>query len=153
MANKKDVAPSSPRRRFPRVQTDVGGPSMTQQSFKKECDINQIIAKHEKNGTLSEFLMASRQERPGTYGDFSDSVAYDEALNMVSAANQRFDALPARLRERFSNSPSEFLKFINNPKNADEAVELGILKKSQAEPASEPDAKDKKNKSVPNTET
>ena len=47
--------------------------------------------------------------------------------------NQKaFDALPAELRERFENDPGKFVEFCLDPKNKDEAVELGLAVPSPA---------------------
>ena len=47
-----------------------------------------------------------------------------------------------RYRERFNYNPELFLSFINNPKNVDEMVRLGILVKRE-EPKPEPIVADK----------
>jgi len=42
--------------------------------------------------------------------------------------------LPAKVRDRFGQDPAEFLAFLSNPENADEARRLGILKPQEAAP-------------------
>lgn len=104
-----------------RVQTDVGGPSLTKQSFKEECDINVILRRFEKTGQLPDLI----KQNP-TYGDFSDVASYHEALNIVHLASEQFDNLSSRVRERFGNDPAKFLEFANDPKNSEEMVKLGL---------------------------
>lgn len=95
----------------------------TKQAFKEECDINGILRKFNKTGQLPEMIKKNPQ-----YGDFSEAPQYQEALNLVLAAEQQFAALPARARERFHNSPKEFLEFANNAANADEMAKMGLIK-------------------------
>lgn len=60
------------------------------------------------------------------YGDFSDPVSYQDSLNLVLFAQQQFEALDSRVRERFLNDPARFLEFTNDPKNMDEMIQLGL---------------------------
>ena len=115
-------------------------PTMTEQSHKKACDIQNIIRQFDR-GVLWEHL----NRYPGNYEDVSHGLDYQEAVLMIQAADEMFLSLPAGLRARFSNDPGEFLDFVGNEENADEMRELGLLKPevSPAEPVStggEPDA-------------
>jgi len=96
-----------------RDQTDldcsVGGPSMTKQSFADETDINKIVARFEKTG-----LIEHLNSREPFYGDVSDIVGYQEALNVVQKADDLFNAYPAKVRERFDNDPVKFIEFISD---------------------------------------
>ena len=113
------------------VNTD---PSMTQQHFRDECDINNIIARYNKTGVLVDPL------HPGTaqpsFGDFSSMLDYQEAQNIIIYANQAFALLPAYLRKRFNNEPAEMLQFLEKEENRDEAIKLGLVKRpSDPDPA------------------
>lgn len=100
-------------------------PSLTQQHFRDECDINNIIERYEETGFLVDPL------NPGTrqpvFGDFSVEFDYMAAQNIVADAQQRFEALPSALRKRFNNDPHELLLFLEDPKNMEEAVKLGLV--------------------------
>ena len=61
------------------------------------------------------------------YGDFTDVVDYETALQRVITAQDSFDALPAKLRDRFENSPANLIEFLNDESNRDEAVKLGLI--------------------------
>jgi phage internal scaffolding protein len=63
-------------------------------------------------------------------GEMDDIPAktFEEALNIVTQASQMFEAMPAHIRNRFSNNPKEFLEFTHDPKNADEMAKMGLLK-------------------------
>ena len=98
--------------------------SMTQAQFQDECDINKIMDRYMRTGCLSDPLS---QMKPGTYGDFSDLGDYMENMNKVIEAREMFDALPAKVRERFGNNPGAMIDFVMDPNNQEEAVKLGLL--------------------------
>lgn len=101
-------------------------PSMTQQHFKDECDVNQILRKYQQTG-----LITHLNNTPGTYGDVSeyDASDYQRAMQIVIDAQARFDDLPSSIRKRFNNDPQEFLAFVSSESNRDEAVALGLIEK------------------------
>jgi len=86
----------------------------TKQSFKDETDVNQIIAKHTRMGTLSHL-----EQWGGTYGDWSE-FDFQDAQNQISRANTMFEQLPSAVRNQFANSPEKFLEFVNDPENQDD---------------------------------
>ena len=124
-----------PKRRKVSIDCSKGGRTM--QSFKDECDINQVMERHRKTGIVNQST-----ERP-QYGDFSNVGSYQDALNTVLLADEMFAELPSKIRGRFENNPQAFLDFCENPDNEAEAIELGIANKPAPEepaPASpEPD--------------
>jgi len=98
----------------------------TQQHFKEETDINNILRQFNLTGQLPNKTLSPR------YGDFSGIGDYHSALNQVIAAEGEFMTLPAQLRARFDNDPQELIEFLNNPENKDEAVKLGLISKPEA---------------------
>ena len=86
----------------------------TKQSFKDECDINNIMARFQKTGVLA---FANKFE--ARYGDVT-GVDFGEAMRVVADARSMFAEMPARLRDRFANDPARFLEFVQNPANKDE---------------------------------
>lgn len=96
---------------------------MTKQSFKAECDINNILARYQKTGIL-EYV----QEKQPQYADVT-GLDYQNALNIVIEAEQLFNEIPANIRKKFGNDPTEFLGWIQNPANEQEAIEAGFLTK------------------------
>lgn len=105
-------------------------PSLTQQQFQRECDINYIVKQNEATG-----LITHVNNRPGNFGDFSNNLDYQDALNRVAEAQASFMALPADVRARFQNDPAELLAFVSDPRNADEAIKLGIVNPITPTPA------------------
>lgn len=104
-----------------------GEPTMAQQQFKDECDINNIAKNFGITGQLPNNV------RMPTFGDFADVVDYQTALNAGRRAAQSFMAMPADVRERFRNDPQQFLEFCSDPANLAEARTLGL---APAEPVS-----------------
>ena len=97
--------------------------TMTKQSFKDECDINNILKKYETTGALPSLILENPQ-----YGDYSDVPAYQDALNIVMKAEDQFSSLSAKLRSRFDNDPAKFLAFVEDPNNREEMHELGLTR-------------------------
>jgi phage internal scaffolding protein len=95
--------------------------TLTQQHFKDECDINNILRQFNITGLLPESTLSPR------YGDFTGITDYHSALNQVIAAEHEFMALPAQIRSRFDNDPAKLIDFLENSENIDEAVKLGLV--------------------------
>lgn len=113
-------------------------PSMTKQEFASQCDINNIIKEFSLTGQISHINAAAKQ---GAFINLPDSVDYQEHLHAIKAAGDAFNALPAKIRDRFQGDPANFLAFVEDPANAEELVELGIRERPRAQaqaPASEP---------------
>ena len=102
-------------------------PSLAQQHFKEECDINTILQKFNITGILPEAPLSPR------YGDFSGIGDYHSAMNRVLAAKKEFEALPAQIRARFQNDPAQLIEFLQDENNRPEAEELGLVEKAAAE--------------------
>lgn len=114
--------------------------SKTRQEFKKECDVNNIMSQFSKTKVFTHL-----NPRQGVYGDFSDMTQASllDAVNIVETAVSAFSGLPAVIRDRFKNSPHEFLSWINDPANVDEAVSLGLRSRPDTGPDAKPPAGDK----------
>lgn len=114
-------------------------PTMTQQHFKDECDINNIIARYETSGLLTDPYHPST--RMYQFGDYSAVKDYQDSLNFIIDSRAMFDDLPSRVRERFNYDPSQLLFFLADESNREEAVKLGLVDPptpSPAEPTGSP---------------
>lgn len=107
------------------------GLSKTQQNFKAECDINNILKKYRKTGLLEHV-----NQYAGKYEDLSNPTDYQTALNIVIDAQASFDSLPSDIRRKFDNNPGKFLEFANNPDNITAMEDLGLIKRPESVPAS-----------------
>lgn len=104
-----------------RVVADVGGPSMTKQSFKKDCDIHVILKQFDRTG-----LVTHLNKYPVGYSDVSDLGDFRDSMNVVLEAERMFATVPSKIRARFGNDPAAFLDFVMNPDNLAEMVDLGL---------------------------
>jgi len=102
-------------------------PSRTKQSFRDECDINNILRQFNVTGELP-----SGSVQP-QYGDFSGITDYQSALNAVMAAQDSFLQLPAKVRAKFDNDPALFVEFASDEANRDEMKALGLLHEETAQ--------------------
>lgn len=107
-----------------RVVVRSGRPSRVQQSFKSECDINNVMAKYRRTG----YINFSRDISEGKYLDLSSVGDFQTSMNKVIAAQNAFESLPSQIRNYFRNDPAEFLEFVGNPANAAKAAELGLVR-------------------------
>lgn len=105
--------------------TTVCGVSKTKQEFRKECDINFIVKRYNATGQLP-VDMAKVQP---VFADVSRMGSFAEALNQVRAAEEAFMMLPPELRTKFDNDPAALVSFIQDDKNYNEAVSLGLVAK------------------------
>lgn len=102
-------------------------PTLTQQQFAEDADINTIVRRFGITGRLPENV------RVPTYGDFTYTGDYREALHAIQLADDSFMAMPAEVRATFQNDPALFVDFCSNPDNLPRMRELGL---AVPEPAS-----------------
>jgi len=95
-------------------------PSLTQQQFAEEADINTIVDRFMRTGVMPEGVSVP------SYADFEGIFDFQTAQNAVRKASENFFSMPAELRSRFQNSPQVFLEFFADPANTDEAIKLGL---------------------------
>lgn len=100
--------------------------SLTQQQFKDSSDINILFGKYLETGEIPQIDGLQ-------YGDFTGIYDFQTAMNAVRAAEESFQTLPARIKNRFDNNPQKLVEFINDPENLEEARFLKLVN-----PASEP---------------
>lgn len=107
-------------------------PSLAQQQYKDETDINNIAKQFGLTGKL-----------PGpvylpTFGDFSEVTDFQTALHAIQRAEASFLAMPAHVRERFNNSSQKFLEFTSDSRNAEEVKTLGLFRDAPSPPVPTP---------------
>lgn len=105
---------------------DCSQDDRTKQSFRDECDVNNIVNRWLKSG-----LMPSANILPPQYLDVSNVPDYQTSLNLVNEANAMFAALPAAVRDRFDNNPAKLLAFVQDKSNLDEAIQLGLCERRE----------------------
>lgn len=110
----------------PQVSVKFSKPSLTQQQFRQECDINNIIASVDSSGVINNPLWNGTR-RP-LYGDFSgiQDMDYLQAQNTFLEASARFMELPAKVRQQFNNNPAELLSYLQGNPPVEELAKLGF---------------------------
>jgi len=98
------------------------GESKTQLQFKEESDINNILAKYKQTGQISHI----NPHQPIT-GDFSNALDYQTALHKIKHAQDTFFSLPSKIRNKFSNDPSQLISYLEDKENHAEAIKLGLI--------------------------
>lgn len=93
----------------------------TKQEFRDECDLNILMKKYEKFGTLP----PGRQHVP-QFMDASDVPDFHSAMQMMVDAERSFMTLPATVRKRFGNDAASFVEFATDPSNIDQMREWGL---------------------------
>ena len=120
-AKAKEPEIRKPLRRYAKTGIDTGK-GKTEQSHKKQCDINYILRDYHASGMIKH---AAKYE--GKYDDVTVQD-FQEAMFIVKNAQTMFEDLPANLRNRFGNDPAAFLNFVQNPDNSEEMHKMGIIK-------------------------
>lgn len=94
--------------------------------FAQEADINFLLVRYKNTGSLysaDDMIKASRRPQ---FGDFTGIPDYQESLDKMRNALDMFADLPLHVRQRFSDDPVQLLEFLQDEKNLDEAVKLGL---------------------------
>lgn len=99
-------------------------PSMTDRSFRYECDINNIVARCLSTGEMPP------DDGSGVFGDFAElPTDLMSTYDYIERAGERFMELPSDLRLKFNNDPLTLLQALHDPSNHDLMVEYGLINK------------------------
>lgn len=107
-------------------------PTLAQQHFKEECDINTIVERFHITGELPQNVRMPMQ------GDFTGLTTFEQAMDAIRSAQESFNAMPAKVRERFQNDPGKLVEFCTDPENLPEAIKLGLADPTAPVAPSEP---------------
>lgn len=91
-----------------------GGPTLVQQQFQDEVDINTIVRRFG--------LTRSMPSGPagGVYGDFTGIEDYASAVAAIQRAQDGFMKLSPQVRERFGNDPERIITLAQEVSNEEE---------------------------------
>ncbi len=108
-----------------RVSSRTTQKSMTKQSFKKECDINAIMARYQKSGIVDHI-----NTHEAHYGETS-AQSFTEAQFLIAEASSMFEELPSKARAYFQHDPKAFLSFMEGydpDKDKQQLIDLGMAR-------------------------
>lgn len=126
MYGKADKAIKAGKRYLPE---HGGGEGQADQSFKKECDINHLMSKYLKTGTLAHQTLAEPQYR------YCQSTTFKEAMDTVAEATTAFESLDSDERQKHNFDVASYLDWLENQEH-DDLVEQGL---AAPETPAEPD--------------
>lgn len=105
-----------------RVQTIFTEPTITQQHFAAECNINQIIARFNKTGVLGD-----GKPTPPSYADVSLFGDFRESQEKIQKGKAAFAAMPVEVRRLAGGDPSRLWDVLVNPENRQILENAGVL--------------------------
>lgn len=106
------------RRRRPHPS---GGETRTKQSEAELTDVNVIVARHRKTGTVNHL-----NGRVPAYGDFTHANNLLDAHLEVQEARDMFYELPADVRRAAENDPIRLLEMLAREEDTRVLVEAGL---------------------------
>lgn len=106
-----------------RVQHDLGGKTLTDQSYKNDADVNVLVERWKKTGVLAE--KSQKQFVDLTHLPSS----FEEAHDLVQHAWSLFNDLPAVIRKKMGNDPANLEEFLNDPENQRILEDYGLKQK------------------------
>lgn len=98
------------------------GEGRTEQAHAGEADINTIMRRAQR-GEMSDYI----NKHAPHYG-VATPLQFFDAQVIIATGNSMFEDLPSGLRSRFNHNPTEFLEFVQDPKNSDELIKLKLKK-------------------------
>lgn len=114
------------RNRFSKPRGHVNhrvGEDAAKQQFRESSNVNNIVKKYRAMGGIPQSPIGARAPMFGVF-DFSQTYhAMATAVADISAAWRR---VPASVRDRFG-STAAMLRFMDDPRNKEEAQKLGLL--------------------------
>lgn len=119
----------NPRRTRPHPGFTPTGPLITVQAGADDLETQAIYEKFVVSGSVTAFNALEPR-----YGDFSGVGDYLSCLSRLQQAQDAFDALPAKVRERFQNDPAELIAAAEDPARHGELRDLGLLLPGEAPP-------------------
>ncbi|AXH76609.1 MAG: internal scaffolding protein [Microviridae sp.] len=123
----------------PDFQDPELNPVKAVQADRDDADINKIIAKFQKGQN-----MVRINSKEPFYGDVTGFDGLADAYMKIQEAEDLFMDYDASIREKFDNDPVKFVEFLEDDKNYEEALKLGVVQKrpdNTTPPAETPPAK------------
>ena len=91
-----------------------------------ETSIERLVKLANQNPAYLNAFNSGMEDREPQYGDCPSPLEYQDALEVIARGEEAFYDLPPEVRVKFSN-PVEFLTWLEDPANYDEADKLGLL--------------------------
>lgn len=99
---------------------DCSGKSPTEQHHRDSCDVGKMVQRARSGVPIR------GNSQPAITGDFSGVPDFYDSMVLTAATKSKFECFPAKLRARFDHDPMKFVKFLEDPTQADAIAELGM---------------------------
>ncbi len=111
--------------------------SRTKQEFLRDADISVMFERFFSGGSIDVNRLDPK------YLDLTELPSFSESQILLADVASQFRVQPAAFRAEFDNDEQNFVDWILDPENRDEAIELGVLegepeKTADPDPAAEP---------------
>lgn len=106
-----------------------GTESKTVQHYRDGTQVDSILKKYATMGVDSNNAGLFRQGVARMPYGMENPLHFDYQgqLNAIVKVNSYFESLPSRMRDQFGHDPANMLKFMADPKNADECRKMGLF--------------------------
>ncbi len=105
------------KRSCKRFAQDFSGESKTQQHFRDECDVNNIVAAFAQTHVDPHAERAQNQR----FG-FASSQTFSEAMQNIAQIRSAFADLPSSERSSFANDPARWIDSLTTVDEPDETI-------------------------------
>lgn len=95
----------------------------TKQSFREECDVNNLMKKYKK----PELIPGIEDKiRSAQFLDTTKVPSFEDAQQRIAEGHNLFSMLPADIRYKFNNDPASFVDFASDADNMPALVKMGL---------------------------
>lgn len=121
----------------PKVKITFTKPSLTQQQFADDCDINILVSRFKQTGSFYDPLTRWQNQNltPPTFEDVSE---FPEDLIAVNQKMQHFEKLfmelKAETRAIFGNSYLNWIRALQSESGMQQAVKMGLVRVVNPDP-------------------
>ena len=119
--------------KYRRVGHPVSGDALTNQSDAAGTDINVLVAQYKKNGTLPNVYVGDP-----LWGDFTSPDDLQSCYERWTAAVDKFNELPAKVREASENDPVQFLRMFDDPNGREHLINHGLVVDTERNEGNQP---------------
>lgn len=118
----KYIKPLASAQKRRRSTINCSEPQLTDQSFKKSCDINSIMSLYAKTGHLPSY-----SSTPPQYADLTQFPDLNTAYDIAVRAQEAFQELPPIIRKAMDNNAANLESFLSDETNQQLLIQHGVF--------------------------
>lgn len=110
-------------------------PSLTQQCFKEQCDINNILESYSQQARAMRANIADLLPPIDSqdFADISNMEDFLTAQNKIAKVTQIFEQMPSNVRPEFGDDPANFIAALGDSQKYSQLADLGVLNRKEYE--------------------